>query len=174
MKRVMMLSAVAGAMLLCVAAHVTAAEFRKGEDCVVGAKVADRQDKTGTVTGVKTTMCEVQLDDGTKRSYLFWMLRPAGSSKVTTDKLVNGVYPCYSSAGSSINYAFMDIHIEGPDTYRDKKGNKGKYRLDTATGKIVFESGPLKPANAKLLSGPKIGLNMDGGNHFNMSCGLKK
>ncbi len=68
----------------------------------------------------------------------------------------------------------MDIQIDGPDTYRDKNGNKGKYQLDAKTGKIVFTSGPLQQASGKLLAGPKIGLNMTGGSFYNTVCGLKQ
>ena len=142
---------------------------------MVGAKVTDRQNKTGTVLKTQGGMCRLKMDGtGEEKSYLFWMLRPAGTSAAPTDKLVNGVYPCYSLSGTTLNYMFMDVVIDGPDAYRDKKGNKGRYKLESATGKIVFESGPLAKANAKLLAGPKIGLNMNGGSFFNTTCSLKK
>lgn len=151
-----------------------AAEFKKEQDCSVGSRVTDRQNRTGTVVSVSSSMCKYKLDDGSERSTLFWMLRPAGSTTGTTDKLVAGNYPCYSLSGTTLNYAFMDVRIDGPTAYRDKSGNKGSYKLDPATGKITFESGPLMKANAKLLDGPKIGLNMNGGSFFNMTCSLKK
>lgn len=157
------------------ALHAYAAEFKNKEQCVVGAKVTDRKDQTGTITKADGTMCQVTLDgSGEQKHYLFWMLRPAGTSKVTTDKLVNGTYPCYSLSGNTRNYLYMDVVIDGAESYRDKKGNKGRYKLDTATGKIVFESGPLAKANAKLMAGPTIGLNMDGDRFFNVTCNLKK
>ncbi|MGZ8230877.1 MAG: hypothetical protein ACXWUS_14665, partial [Burkholderiales bacterium] len=62
----------------------------------------------------------------------------------------------------------------GPTSYRDKQGKQGRYKLDAASGTIVFETGPLTKANAKLLAGPKIGLNMSGGSFFNTTCSLKK
>jgi hypothetical protein len=65
-------------MLCC--APAIAAEFKKEQDCVVGAKVADRQGRTGTVTSVSGGMCRVKLADGKETSTLFWMLRPAGTS----------------------------------------------------------------------------------------------
>ena len=164
----------AGVMVVLASTPVAAAEFTKEQDCVVGAKVTDRENRTGTVTSVSGGMCQVALENGTRRGYLFWMLRAAGPGAVAGDKLVNGVYPCYSSTGGTLNYMFMDIQIDGPDSYRDKKGNKGKYRLDPASGSIVFESGPLTKARARLLAGPGIGLNMDGGNFFNTTCSLKK
>jgi hypothetical protein len=38
----------------------------------------------------------------------------------------------------------------------------------------VFSSGPLREASAKLLVGPRMGLNMNGGSFYNTTCGLKK
>lgn len=67
---------------------------------MVGAKVADRENKTGKVVSVSNSMCEVVLDGtGKKTYYLFWMLHAAGSSAETDDKLVNGKYGCYTSSG---------------------------------------------------------------------------
>ena len=130
----------------------------------------DKANKVGTITSVSESMCAVTLEDGTKTTYLFWMLRPAGTSAVTDDKLVKGVYECYSGG----NYLFMDIHIDGPDAYHDNEGNKGRYHWDPATGKIVFKSGPFEKATAQLLTGPSIGLNMNGGTFFNTTCDLTK
>ncbi|MGQ0655813.1 MAG: hypothetical protein ACT4P4_26745 [Betaproteobacteria bacterium] len=147
-----------------------AAEFKKIDECVAGRQVTDRKDRNGVITGVANGMCRVKFAGEEKESsYLHWMLRPAGSSKVTADKLVNGVYKCYHSGG----YAFIDIHIDGPNTYRDKNGKAGRYTLDAGTGKIVFESGTLKPASAKLFNGPKIGLNMDGKTVYSTTCDRK-
>jgi len=166
--------AATAATLLAMGTEPAAAEFKSARECVPGAKVQTRQNKTGTITGVDRSMCQVQFADGSKTSTLFWMLRAAGSSAAATGKLVPGTYPCYSSAAGTLNYLFMDIVIEGPDSYRDKSGKPGTYRHDAATGKIVFSSGPLAKANAKFFDGPRIGLNMNGGNFFNTTCGLKK
>lgn len=159
------------ALLAAASFGAAAAEFKALEQCKAGARVQDRKDRQGVVTGVSNGMCKVKFEGEAKESSLLhWMLRPAGESKVTADKLVNGVYKCYHSGG----YSFIDIHIDGPTTYRDKNGKAGKYRLDASTGKIVFESGSLKPASAKLFNGPKIGLNMSGQNVYNTTCGMKK
>lgn len=148
-----------------------AAQFKTIDECKPGVKVQDRKDRSGVITGVSNGMCKVRFPGEQKdESYLHWMLRPAGSSAVTADKLVKGVYKCYHSGG----YAFIDIHIDGPSTYRDKNGKEGRYSLDAGTGRIVFESGTLKPASAKLFNGPKIGLNMSGQNVYNTTCGMKK
>src|SRR5688500_4927208 len=111
-----------------------AAEFKKIDECVPGKKVMERSSKAGVVTRVSNGMCYVRLDgDGKEHNYLHWMLRPAGASAVTADKLVKGVYKCYHSGG----YSFIDIHIDGPDTYRDKNGKAGRYNLDAKSGRIV-------------------------------------
>jgi hypothetical protein len=134
-------------------------------------QVQDRKGRQGVVTGVSSGSCKVRFPGEQKDdSYLHWMLRPAGSSQVTDDKLVKGVYKCYHSGG----YAFIDIHIDGPANYRDKNGKAGRYSVDGKTGKVVFESGPLKDVNAMLFNGPKIGLNMNGQNTYMTTCGLKK
>ncbi|MDP9140484.1 MAG: hypothetical protein M3O62_06815 [Pseudomonadota bacterium] len=159
---------VAAILGLAVVSGVQAAEFKKDSDCVPGNKVADRSNKVGTVVSVDNGMCKVVFADGTSSSYLFWMLRAAGDKGQTTDKLVAGNYPCYSGS----NYLFMDVEIVDDDSYRTAKG-KGDYSLEK-DGSIDFEDGPLEDATAKLMPGPRIGLNMDGGSFFNVSCSLKK
>lgn len=153
---------------------VEAAEFKNASECTIGARVTDRQNKSGVIVAVEGTLCKVQLDEtGKTESKIFWMLRAGGASVRPDDKLVPGLYPCYSLAGGVLNYAFIDIHILSANAYRDKAGAKGTYRIEPS-GKMVFESGPLASANARLLAGPRIGLNMHGGNFFNTSCSLKK
>jgi hypothetical protein len=145
-----------------------AAEFKKNSDCVPGIQVSDRNDRTGTVLALDNGMCKVGFPDGSERSYLVWMLRPAGAGAQAQDRLVPGTYPCYSSG----NYLFMDVVIQDGSRYRSGKGS-GEYRLEK-DGTLDFISGPLQEASAKLLPGPRIGLNMDGGSFYNTSCSLKK
>ena len=159
------------ALLAAASFGAAAAEFKTLDQCKPGTKVQDRNDLVGTVLRVERGSCVVQVPGHVGNQYYpHWMLRAAGASKVTSDKLVNGVYKCYHSGG----YAFIDIHIDGQTSYHDKKGQAGKYKVDAGTGKVVFESGSLKEVNAKLLAGPKIGLNMNGGNHYSVTCGLSK
>lgn len=175
MKKAKYVLVLLGISALC-ALHSTAAaaEFKSASECAVGTRVTDRQNKSGVVVAVDGTLCKVKLDEsGKTESKIFWMLRGAGASAQSNDRLVPGTYPCYSLAGGTLNYAFIDIHILSASAYSDKAGVKGNYRIESS-GKIVFESGPLAPANAKLLAGPRIGLNMNGGNFFNTSCSLKK
>ena len=186
------LSALIAAGLAVLVVPTQAAEFKKAEDCVAGLRVIDREGRSGTVSGANGSTCKVKRDDtGKDDYYIFWMLRtadgkggspaqvkagksaavaPAGRSG---NSLPTGLYPCYSLAGATLNYAFIDIRIDGPDRYRDKQGAAGRYVLKD-DGRIVFESGPLAKATAKLLAGPRIGLNMDGGSFYNTSCSLKK
>ena len=164
---------IAMAFVVCqMAAH--AYEFKSVNDCVVGAKVKNRKDQTGKIVSVSNGMCKVALDGTAEQtSYLFWMLRPAdGAANEPADKLVSGTYKCYSLTGGTLNYMFMDVKITGPDTYQDKQGAGGKYRLQGS--KIIFDGGPFAKANAALLNGPKIGMNMNGGSFFNTTCSLAK
>lgn len=82
--------AATAATLLAMGTEPAAAEFKSARECVPGAKVQTRQNKTGTITGVDRSMCQVQFADGSKTSTLFWMLRAAGSSATATGKLVPG------------------------------------------------------------------------------------
>lgn len=152
----------------------SAAEFKSPSECVTGTRVSDRRGQTGKITKVNGSMCSVLWDStGNDVATLFWMLRPEGESQIAGSKLANGVYKCYSLTGTTLNYMFLDVRITGPDQYEDQKGNAGKYSVEPS-GKLVFSSGPLQKANGKVLSGTKIGLNMNGGSFFNTTCSLKK
>ena len=173
-------------LLYMFASKVWAAEFTKASDCVVGKRVVTRENQAGVIASVSGSGCRVKLDATGELDYnIFWMLRPEGqraaaakSPATTTPKgggtsapaggLATGLYKCYMLAGSQLNYAFIDIRIEGPDSYKDKNGKAGKYRIGDG-GKITF-TGPLASANAQVLPGERIGLNMNGGNFFNTSC----
>jgi hypothetical protein len=150
-----------------------AAEYKKPTDCVVGRKVQDQGNKTGTIVGVEPngTMCYVRLEGATESTaYIFWMLRDAGASKVTNDKLVPATYGCYTSSSEGMTQsAGFDVTIEGSNRYRSSGGN-GKYDLDPKSGRITFKNGPLEKARGQLLPGPDIGLNMNGEDFFNTVC----
>lgn len=149
---------------------LASAEFKSEKECVVGAKVADRKNRIGKIIAVNRTMCEVALDEGGKSSYLFWMLHAAGAGVETDDKLSNGTYKCYSSINGQMSYTNNDIQILSADSY-ENKGKSGKYRVHPSRT-ILFEDGPLSSYNAKLLAGPKIGLNTNGGNFYATTCDL--
>ena len=166
---------VARLILLAIVSLATASanEFKTLAECVPGKKVANRSNQTGKIVGVSNGMCKVLIDGtNTERVHMHWMLRPAGEAGAVSDKLVNGTYKCYSLTGSTMNYMFMDVKITGSGSYEDKNGKGGTYKM--AGTKIIFESGPLSKANAALLAGPKIGLNMNGGSFFNTTCSLSR
>ena len=152
------------AFLLLLSTPLIAAEFKSDKECVIGSKVADRENLTGKVVSVDSSKCRVLLDgSGKTTTYLFWMLHAAGGSAKTNDKLVIGKYNCYvGSQGAG------DMRITGPTSY-EREGKAGRYRVEPSK-KIVFESGPFSTFHAMLLAGPRIGLNMNGGTFYNMTC----
>lgn len=66
----------------------------------------------------------------------------------------------------------MDIILTSPGAY-ENAGKPGKYRVEPSN-RIVFETGPLTQFHGKLLAGPKIGLNANGGNFYNTTCSISK
>ncbi len=151
-------------LLVCLFAPLMGAEFKSDKECVVGIRVADRENLTGKVVSVDSSKCRVLLDgSGKTTTYLFWMLHAAGGSAETNDKLVIGKYNCYvGSQGAG------EMRITGPASY-ESEGKAGRYHVEPSR-KIVFESGPFSTYNAKLLPGPRIGLNLSGGTFYNMTC----
>jgi len=144
--------------------------FKSPDQCKVGTRVTDKDNKTGTITGIDgyMSLCQVKLDNGTQNYYLFWMLRTAGTSAETNDNLVPGTYECYASG----NYTFMDISITGPNSY-SSAGAAGRFHVTPARD-IVFENGPLSKYHAHLKDGPSIGLNSNGDSFYGTTCDLKK
>ena len=167
------------------APQLHAQAFTRADQCVVGLRVVDREGNAGSIKERRESGCVVKLDNGKTDYNLFWMLRPEGGKPGAantppgrqpagdgTGELKRGKYQCYYLAGSSMNYAFIDIYIDSASAYRDQKGTGGKYRIE-ASKKIVFESGSMTKVNAQLLGSGKIGLNMSGGNFYNTTCNLK-
>ena len=144
--------------------------FKSADQCKVGTRVMDKENKSGTIVGIDRYMslCQVKLDGGTENYYLFWMLRTAGTSAETNDKLVPGTYQCYASG----NYTFMDVSITGTNSY-SSAGASGRFHV-TPSRDIIFENGPLSKDRAHLLEGPSIGLNTNGGTFYGTTCDLKK
>lgn len=178
-------------LLFMVAPKAMAQEFKSAADCVVGKRVVTREKQAGVIVSADGSSCRVKLDATGKIDYnIFWMLRPEGTAtnarspaaaqaktpgKADAGNAANlptGIYKCYMLAGTTLNYAFVDIHITGANRYRDKSGKAGTFTIDDAS-RITF-TGPLASANAKLLPGPRIGLNMNGGNLYNTSCSITR
>jgi hypothetical protein len=152
-----------------------AENFKSPKECVPGTRVThDSLGVSGTLVrdDAESQMCTfVEDGSGRKRYALYWMLRAAGTSPETNDKLVPGTYECF--AGNPNKYTFMDLRITGANTYQ-WGGVQGHFRLDDRTKKIVFDSGPLVKVTAKLLAGPRVGMNTDRGSSFGTSCGLRR
>jgi len=156
--------------LFAFSAVASAEAFKSGKDCVVGARVADSTNHTGTIVKTDGTMCFVKRDDGSSDSYtyIFWMLHPVGQSAETNDKLIPGKYSCYAGG----RYVFIDIQITGPNTYTIDNSS-GKFHIDPSRA-IVFETGFLKSYTAKLSHGPDIELSTDGGKFYGTTCSYQK
>ena len=153
----------------------TGGNFKSVGECTPGRRVTNNMGETGTVLRVtQGTMCMVHLDQGGdsdgNKSSMFWMLRPAGTSRETSDRLTPGAYECF--AGLPNVYADMDITITGPGSYRSANEN-GTFHMGPSN-QIVYDSGALKGYTSKLLAGPSIGLNQDGGTFFGTHCDLKR
>lgn len=150
-------------LALALSASLYAAEFKSAKDCVTGLKVADRKNLTGQILSADASSCRVRLDSGETKTYLFWMLHPAGASAETDDQLTTGNYRCYASGAIA-----GQLRITGPSSY-ESNGKQGKYRIEPSR-RIIFETGPYSEYTAKLLPGPKIGLNLNGGTFFGTTC----
>lgn len=109
--------------------------------CQVGARVTDRQDRSGTVVEAKGADCRVKLDDGSLHYYLAWMLSPAGGEATQTasgSALSPGPYDCWAAGGVA---GTLQIIIKNESQYADRNGKPGSYAYDSKTQEIVFESG---------------------------------
>ena len=145
-----------------------AAEFKSVKECVPGKAVQDRENLSGKVLAIEGGTCRVKLDrDGKTATYMPWMLRAAGASAETDDQLPAGLYLCYVGSQAS-----GSMTITSPGNY-EADGKRGKYRVEPSR-KIVFESGPFSEYHAKLLAGPRIGMNLNGGTFYNLTCDPKR
>ncbi len=153
-------------------APTAAAEnFKSVKECVPGKRVTNNMGDKGKILRVSEgTLCIVLLDSGKEKASIFWMLRDEGASAETNDKLVAGKYACY--AGNPNQYTFMDLKILSANSY-EWAGQRGRFHVE-ASRKIVYETGPLAGYTSKLLAGPSVGLNTDGGTFFGTHCDLQK
>ena len=149
----------------------TAENFKSVKECVPGKRVVNNMGDKGKILRISQgTLCVVLLDSGKEQSSIFWMLRDEGASAETNAKLVPGKYACY--AGNPNQYTFMDLKILSANTYL-WAGQQGRFHVE-ASRKIVYESGPLARYTSKILAGPSVGLNTDGGTFFGTHCDLQK
>jgi hypothetical protein len=142
--------------------------------CRVGARVVDREGRTGTVSEVLGggTDCRVQLDDGTKRFYLTWMLAPQGATTASAaggnggaSALETGDYDCAAGPAGTLKLA-----IRSASEYADRNGATGRYRFDAGSAKIVFESGPWAGNYGARLGPGKIGVSSRPDGFYYATC----
>ena len=148
-----------------------AENYKSVKECVPGKRVVNNMGDKGKILRISQgTLCVVLLDSGREQSSIFWMLRDEGASAETNDKLVPGKYACY--AGNPNQYTFMDLKILSANSYL-WAGQRGQFHVEPSR-KIVYETGPLARYTSKLLAGPSVGLNTDGGTFFGTHCDLQK
>jgi len=151
------------------------------KDCVVGKRVSTNDGRKGVITRLdpKWSYCFVKFDDNGKESEFLYSLL---NSEENTGKgntggngsgngnmaLRIGTYECVTG-----NSTTMIMHITGANAYSVTGSGSGKVHMEPS-GKIVFETGPLKEFHSKLLSGGRIGLNQDGGIFYGTSCELNR
>jgi hypothetical protein len=146
-----------------------AENFRSVKECTPGTRVIDGLKRHATIVkNDGATRCTIAVDGGKQETLIFWMLHAEGGSSETNDKLVPGKYECFANG----RYTFMDMFITGTNTYQSA-GVSGRFHVEPSR-KIVFETGSLAKYHAKLLQGPSIGLNTDGGTFYAATCELKK
>jgi hypothetical protein len=145
-------------------------QLQSFKDCVVGKRVFTNDGRKGVITRLDTawSYCYVKFDDNGKESSFLYSLLNSEGGAATSGNLALGVYECVTGGRTTT----MLLRITGPDSY-SVSGNSGKFHMEPA-GKIVFETGPLKQFYSKLLSGSRIGLNLDGGNFDGTSCELNR
>ena len=152
------------------APQAKAEKFKSIKECVAGTRVVDLRNRHGKIVNVyDATRCTFAVDGGGEEHLIFWMFNKEGESAETDDKLVPGKYECFADG----HYTFMDMYITGANTYT-AADTPGKFHVEYPSRKIVFETGSLSKYHAKLLQGPKVGLNTDGGSFYATTCELKK
>lgn len=143
--------------------------------CQVGARVTDRQNRSGVVVEAKNSDCWVTLDDGTKHYYLAWMLKPAGAAgeanSGSSKTLERGTYRCWAAGGTA---GTLRLVVRSSTRYADRNGQAGTYAFDPSTQQITFTSGPWAGYYGKLLAPGKIGLSSRPGAYYGTVCDLEE
>jgi hypothetical protein len=141
--------------------------------CQLGARVTDRQKRSGTVVEARGADCRVRLADGSVTYYLAWMLSPEGSDPAPgagVASLTKGIYACTAAGGIA---GTLQLVIKSDSEYADRNGKTGEYRHDPKTHKIEFRSGPWEGFYGGVLGPRKIGLASRPGGYYATVCDLK-
>lgn len=142
--------------------------------CTPGARVTDRQNRSGTVIEAQKSDCKVKLDDGTERYYISWMLSAAGGARAKKGDaggtLPVGSYHCVASGGIA---GTLQLNIVDGTQYSDRNGKKGDYAFDPGSSKISFKSGSWSGYYGKLLGSGRIGIASRDNGYYGTTCDLK-
>lgn len=95
--------------------------------CRIGARVADREGRTGTVIDAPDrASCRVCLSDGTHRDYLTWMLSAGGRAPAQTGgRTASGNYQCYGGAAGNMRITITGGRWQGYYAERLPDGRVG-------------------------------------------------
>ena len=146
-------------------------QLQSFKDCAVGKRVSTNDGRKGVITRLDPawSYCFVRFDDnGKESSFLYSLLNSEGAPAANNGSLALGAYECVTGEHATT----MLLRITGANSY-SVSGTAGKFHMEP-TGKIVFESGPLKEFSSKLLAGGRIGLNLNGGVYDGASCELNR
>lgn len=164
----------AGLSLAAAAAH--ALPLQSPRDCVVGKRVSTAAGRMGTITRVDLawSYCYVRFDDtGEEISFLYSLLRsedePARAGQLWP---ALGVYECVSKEDARIRVTMLLLRVTGLETY-SVSGAAGRFRIEQS-GKVIFESGPLKDYHSQLLADGRIGLDPEHDEFSRISCELNR
>lgn len=138
----------------------------------MGARVIDRQNRTGTVIEAKKSDCRVKLDDGSTRYYLAWMLSAADGKKAqgtAAPEVAAGAYICYAAGGAA---GMMRLTIQGA-RYTVGNGSAGSFDFDPKSAAIRFKSGTWEGYYGKVLGPGRIGVSSRPGGFYATTCDRK-
>lgn len=169
-------AALFGALALVSVSSAFGQSLQYPKDCVAGKRVSTNTGRKGTVTRLDTawSYCYVRFDDnGKEEGYLYSLLNSEGGLDPKDRTLAVGTYECVTSGAGGSTILAGTMRITGADSYVFGGSAPGRYHVE-ASGKIVFDTGPLKPYFSKLLSGGRIGLNANGDKFYATSCELNR
>jgi hypothetical protein len=170
------IAALIAAVVFLAAASARAQPLQSPRDCVIGKRVSTSAGRKGTITRVDVawSYCYVRFDDtGEVISYLYSLLRSEDEpSRAGQLRPALGVYECVSKEDARIRVTMLLLRVTGLDTY-SVSGAAGRFRVEQS-GKVIFESGPLKEYHSQLLADGRIGLDPEHDEFSRISCELNR
>jgi hypothetical protein len=154
------------------AAAARALPLQTPRDCVVGKRVSTSAGHKGTITRVDLawSYCYVRFDDtGEEISYLYSLLHYEDEpGRARQLRPAPGVYECVAKEDARMRTTMLLLRITGPDAYSVSRA-AGRFRIEPS-GKVIFESGPLKEYHSQLLADGRIGLDPESDTFSRISC----